>query len=160
MKSSKVKLMLRTVWILCVVALLSATGAANPRLNDNDRQDNNRDRELVVMTRNMYLGTDFGPILSATTFPEFAQRVADAYIEVQHSNIPERAAALALEIDRKQPHLIGLQEASIWRTGPFGGPATTVQFDALKSLLEELDSLGLHYTPIEFLGWNEPSFTI
>lgn len=151
MKSSTMKLMLRTVWILCVVALLNATGAANPRLNDNNQQDNDSNRALVVMTRNMYLGTDFGPILAATTFPEFAQEVAEAYIEVQHSNIPERAAALAREIDRKQPHLIGLQEASIWRTGPFGAPATTVAFDALQSLLDALSARGLHYTPISII---------
>ena len=151
MKNRSMKVILRTVWVLCVVALISATAAANPQFNDNNQESNERDRALVVMTRNMYLGTDFGPILAATTFPEFAQEVAEAYIEVQHSNIPERAAALASEIDRKQPHLIGLQEASIWRTGPFGGPATTVTFDALQSLLDALSARGLHYTPISII---------
>jgi endonuclease/exonuclease/phosphatase family metal-dependent hydrolase len=151
MKSSTMKLMLRTIWVLCLVAVLNTTGAANPRLSDNNQQGNDSNRALVVMTRNMYIGTDFGPILAATTFPEFAQEVAEAYIEVQHSNIPERAAALAREIERKQPHLIGLQEASIWRTGPFGGPATTVTFDALQSLLDALSARGLHYTPISII---------
>jgi endonuclease/exonuclease/phosphatase family metal-dependent hydrolase len=109
------------------------------------------DRVLTVMTRNMYFGTDLSEIISATTFEEFLAEVAEAYQEVQQSNIPERTRALAQEIEATQPHLVGLQEASVWRTGPFGGPATTVTHDALQSLLEELAARGLHYTPVVVL---------
>jgi endonuclease/exonuclease/phosphatase family metal-dependent hydrolase len=108
-------------------------------------------RPLTVMTRNMDEGTDFGPIFAATTFPQFAVEVAAAYVEVGQSNIPERAAAVAREIEVKQPHLIALQEVSVWRTGPFGGPATTVTYDALQSLLDELNRRGLHYAPLAVL---------
>ena len=106
------------------------------------------DRPLVVVTHNMYLGTDFGPILGASSFPEFANAVANAYVEVQQSNIPERAEAIAKEIGLQRPELVGLQEVSIWRTGPFGGPANSVTFDALQSLLEALAARQLHYAPV------------
>lgn len=110
-----------------------------------------RDRPITVMTRNMFIGADLSPILGATSFEEFLGAVANAYVDVQQSNIPERAAAVADEIQAKQPHLVGLQEVSIWRTGPFGGPATTVTYDALQSLLDELAIRGLSYTPIAIL---------
>ncbi len=112
----------------------------------------NKDRGLTVMTRNMDEATDFGPIFAAQTFPEFATQVAAAYGEVQQSKIAERAAAIAREIEATQPQLVGLQEVSIWRTGPFGGPATVVTYDALQSLLDELNNRGLHYTPIAVLA--------
>ena len=58
---------------------------------------------------------------------------------------------MAAEIELTRPELIGLQEVSVWRTGPFGGPATTVTFDTLQSLLDALSARGLHYTPISIL---------
>ena len=115
---------------------IPAWGVPNADHDGDDDEDNGR--LLNVMTRNMFIGTDFGPILTATTFDQFASEVAIAYLHVQQSNIPERAAALAKEIRAKQPDLVGLQEASIWRTGPLFGAATTVTYDALQSLLDEL----------------------
>lgn len=138
------KLMLRAVLALCVVAGLHTTATANSG-------DHNNRRELTVMTRNMYLGADFDGVLGATSFPEFANEVAALYIHVQQSRIQERAAAVAREIESTRPQLIGLQEVSVWRTGPFGGPATTVTFDSLQSLLDALSARGLHYTPIAIL---------
>ncbi len=99
----------------------------------------------------MFLGADFGPVLGATSFGDFLEAVKNTYLSVQQSNIPARAAAVADEIEARQPDLVGLQEVSIWRTGPFGGPATTVTYDALQSLLDELESRGLHYAPIAVL---------
>jgi endonuclease/exonuclease/phosphatase family metal-dependent hydrolase len=151
MKTHMKKLMLRTFLVLCIVALLSSTGFARFADNDRDSHDNARARQLKILTRNMYLGTDFGPILGATSFPEFANAVAAAYIQVQQSNIPARADGIAKEIEANRPDLIGLQEASIWRTGPFGGPANTVAFDALQSLLDALAARGLHYAPVAII---------
>ena len=110
-----------------------------------------RDRVLTVMTRNMDTGTDFGPIFSATTPLQLLTAVGAAYAEVQASNIPERAAGIAKEIEANQPDLVGLQEVTTVHTGPFGGPATTLVFDQLQSLLDELASRGLHYAPIAVL---------
>src|SRR6266496_291818 len=60
-----------------------------------------RDRVLTVMTRNLDTGTDFGPIFSATTPLQLLTAVGEAYAEVQASNIPERAAGIAKEIEAK-----------------------------------------------------------
>lgn len=139
MKKRLVRLTMFWALTICFVFPLTPKSAAS------------NDRPLVVMTRNMFLGTDFGPVLGATSFEGFLVAVGNAYLNVQQSNIPERAAAIAEEIQDKQPHLIGLQEVSIWRTGPFGGPATTVTYDALQSLLDELAVRGLHYRPIAIL---------
>jgi len=106
-------------------------------------------RVLTVMTYNVDEGTDLAPVLGATTLAELATAVADVYTEVQASNIPERAAGIARQIEATRPDLIGLQEVSAWRTGPLGSPpATTVQFDALQSLLDELAKRNLSYAPI------------
>src|SRR3989454_1423872 len=110
-----------------------------------------RARVLTVMTRNMDTGTDFRPIFSATSPLQLLTAVGAAYAEVQASNIPERAAGIAKEIEATQPALVGLQEVTTVHTGPFGGPATTLVFDQLQSLLDELASRGLHYAPIAVL---------
>jgi endonuclease/exonuclease/phosphatase family metal-dependent hydrolase len=107
------------------------------------------DRLLTTMTRNLDEGTDFGPIFAATDFSQFATEVANAYLEVQASNIPERSAAIADEIAARQPYLIGLQEVSVWRTGPLFGHADTVTYDALQSLLQALEARGQHYSVIK-----------
>ncbi len=106
-------------------------------------------RVVTVMTYNVDEGTDLAPVLGATTLAELVTAVAEVYAEVQASNIPERAAGIARQIEIAHPDLIGLQEVSTWRTGPLGSPpATTVQFDALQSLLDELAKRNLTYAPI------------
>src|SRR5258707_1154657 len=82
--------------------------------------------QITFMTRNMDAGTDFGPVLAAHTFPELLAGVAALYAEVQASNPPERAVAVAREIAAAQPDLVALQEVSQWRTGPLFGNPTTV----------------------------------
>lgn len=112
--------------------------------------DDNRDRELTVMTRNMYPGTDFGEVFAAQTFPEVMAEVAEAFAEVQASNVPERIAAIADQIEDSQPALVALQEVALWRTGPIGdpAPANDVAFDYLQMLLDELGSRNLSYSAV------------
>jgi endonuclease/exonuclease/phosphatase family metal-dependent hydrolase len=114
-------------------------------------QASEKDRGLTVMTRNLDNGTDFGPIFAAQTPTELVIAVSATYAEIQASNIPERAAAIAKEIAAAQPDLVGLQEVFTYRIGPFGGPATTVTYDALQSLLDELERRGVHYAPLAIL---------
>jgi len=105
-------------------------------------------RSVTVMTENMDEATDFGPVIAATSLPQLLNAVTVTYREVQASNIPQRAAGVAREIGATQPTLVGLQEVSEWRTGPFGSrtpTASTVQFDQLQSLLDALNQQGLHY---------------
>jgi endonuclease/exonuclease/phosphatase family metal-dependent hydrolase len=110
-------------------------------------------RGVKVMTRNVDEGTDLDFILAAAaegTFDDLLASVAQTYREVVDSKIPERAAAIAREIGDEQPDFVGLQEVSIWRTGPLFDPkpARKVEFDPLKSLLAELERLGQHYEPV------------
>ena len=108
------------------------------------------DHTVTIMSQNMFgEGADFTPAFTATSLPALEAAVGTIYQQVQASNIPERAVAMADEIGEAQPALVGLQEVFQWFTGPLGSPpATTVQFDSLQSLLHALAQQGLHYAPV------------
>jgi endonuclease/exonuclease/phosphatase family metal-dependent hydrolase len=109
------------------------------------------------MTRNLYLGADLDQAIAAifSGNPDAIIKAATAtWASVVATNFPERAEILADEIAHSQPHLVGLQEVSLYRTGPpdtFSDnptPARRVRFDYLETLLRELDERGLHYAPV------------
>lgn len=104
--------------------------------------------EPTVMTRNLYLGADLAPAIAAPDVPSLLQAAAGIFQSVVATSFPERAVLLAQEIADTSPHLIGLQEVALWRTGALfdPAPATTVAFDFLDSLQAELASLGQTYT--------------
>jgi hypothetical protein len=131
-----------------VASLLMAT--AFLVLGSSTAFSNNRDRQLTVMTRNMYLGTDFGEIFAAQSEFELITEVAEAYTDVQTGLPQARISAIADEIESSAPALVGLQEVALWRIGEFTNPApsTQVTYDFLQILLDELDSRGLTYTPL------------
>lgn len=109
-----------------------------------------RGGELTVMTRNLYFGTDLGPVIAATTPTEFFTRVAAALTQSQATDFAGRAEAWADEIEQARPDLVGLQEAVLWRTqtpADFSATpnATTVEADFVELLLAELRSRGLKY---------------
>ncbi|MBM3667616.1 MAG: hypothetical protein FJW90_09105 [Actinobacteria bacterium] len=102
--------------------------------------------KVTVMTRNLYLGADLGPGLSAPDLNSFVDAAGTIVNQVDANNFPARAKSLAAEILNKKPHLVGLQEVALWRTaannpGSAGSPgtATTVEYDWLDSLLDELN---------------------
>lgn len=100
-------------------------------------------RELTVMTQNMYLGSSLNPALEAQTPEAFVEAVARIYATVQYTNFPQRAEAIADEIQKQDPDLIGLQEVSKWTTGGVNPPAG---YDFLAILENDLSARGLHYT--------------
>ena len=78
--------------------------------------------------------------------------VAETLRIIQQTNFPERAAAIASQIKRAQPDVIGLQEVSLIRRQIPGDfflgnpqPAQDVIYDYLDILLGELAREGLHY---------------
>jgi endonuclease/exonuclease/phosphatase family metal-dependent hydrolase len=108
-------------------------------------------RVVTVMTRNVYTGVDdkLNAVATATSFTDLLVKVAAVYQAYFTRNFPERAAALAVEIEATQPDLIGLQEAVLVRTqsppdGP-ATPATAVALDYVQILLDALAARGLHY---------------
>ena len=101
---------------------------------------------LTVMTWNVYYGTDPNIVLQAQTFEELAYYAGQAWGLAQFTNFPERAGALARAIALQRPHLVGVQEAALWRTGDFlSPPAENVAFDFLELLTDSLHARGLDY---------------
>lgn len=114
------------------------------------------DGTITVMTRNLYIGTDLNIVVGATTPAEIPVRVAQFYANVQATNFAERAEALADEIERDRPYLIGLQEVALYRIqaqsdyvqGVTTPNATDVAIDFLEVLQEELNERRLPYNVI------------
>jgi len=112
---------------------------------------------ITVMTRNLYLGANLDPAIAAifSGNPDAISQAATAtWASVVATNFPERAEVLADEIAHSQPQLVGLQEVSLYRTGPADTfsenptPARRVRLDYLEILLQELNERGLHYAPV------------
>ncbi len=100
-------------------------------------------QELTVMTRNLYVGADFMPVIAAKTPEEFAAAVQATIGKIAASNFPERAQALAAEIVEKQPHLVGLQEVYNFT---FNGSNSQPPFrDYLADLMAALAAQGTDY---------------
>ena len=130
---------------ITLLAVSVATAGAGP--------GNNKVRTFSVMTRNLDTGSDFGYVLQVALDPSATQfdillAVSNTYAEILNSNIPGRAKAIAHEIQATLPPVIGLQEITTLRTGPYGRPADTIVVDGLKSLLDALNAEGLHYKAI------------
>jgi endonuclease/exonuclease/phosphatase family metal-dependent hydrolase len=101
---------------------------------------------VKVMTRNIFLGADLTPGLEAPNPAAFFEANGEILREVDETDFPRRAPALAREIRKKKPDLVGLQEVALWRTGPAsldpiaeGPSATDVEHDFLDLLLDEVN---------------------
>lgn len=113
-----------------------------------------KSRPVGVITRNLYLGADLTPAVTAPDLPGLVAAATGIWQQVRATNFPERARALAFEIKKNAPLLVGLQEVALWRIGrpdgppALGGtPATHVVYDFLALLLGELDH-GDQYRPV------------
>ena len=110
------------------------------------------DRQVTVMSRNLFLGTDLKPILQAPSLPALFAAVGAGWTQVQANDFPQRAEALAGEIAGSEPDLVGLQEAMLFRTDvPPDGPATpaeTVAYDFVDLLVDALADRGLDYEAV------------
>jgi hypothetical protein len=53
------------------------------------------DRQVTVMSRNLFLGTDLKPILQAPSLPALFAAVGAGWTQVQANDYPARAEALA-----------------------------------------------------------------
>lgn len=106
---------------------------------------------ISVLTWNVYYGTDPAPLLTAP-LEQVPFLAAQVWATVQRTNFPERAGALAAAIAAHRPHLVGVQEAAIYRIQSPGdaivggaAPATTVVYDFLPLLQDSLAARGLRY---------------
>lgn len=107
---------------------------------------------LTAMTRNIYIGGDVDIVLGATDPSQVPVLVAQVFQQVQSTNFPERAVALAREIACTKPQVVGLQEVSLIRyqspgDAVVGGtiPAVDTLYNYLGILLRALRANGAHY---------------
>ena len=103
--------------------------------------------DVKVMTRNVYLGADLTPGVRAANLQQLVNAAGGILGSVDRNNFAVRAKGLAAEIAAEKPHLVGLQEAALWRTAPctqspLPPKATTVRYDYIKMLLKELNRRG------------------
>jgi hypothetical protein len=104
--------------------------------------------QVTVMTWNIYVGANVDIVLEATDLFDLAVKVAAAYDTLQLTNFPERAEAIARQVAKKRPHLIGLQEVSLiqrFSTFPPDPTSFMEQTNFLDILLNALDMKGLNY---------------
>jgi endonuclease/exonuclease/phosphatase family metal-dependent hydrolase len=134
---------------LIVLLVLGVTAAvARPVLPPNATGP---DRNLTVMTRNIYFGADLGPVLEAETPSAFLHEAIAAFEQAMASDFPARAAAIADEIVEEEPALVGIQEATWWRTSTLTEPPTPIaeySVDFVGLILDELDDRGASYEAI------------
>lgn len=130
--------------LLAVTALAAIAPAAEAQKGKAKGNAN-----VTVMTRNLYLGTDLIPIATSPTLDAFKANATAGFNQVKATNFPARAKLIAKEVQRTKPDLIGLQEASLWRTGPSDASATPnatkVEYDYVKLLVKALERAGLNY---------------
>ncbi len=137
---------------LSLLAALALGGAIAPAAAPAAEND------LTVMARNVYLGADLIP-LATTPAERFEEAAASRFRTVERNDFATRAKAIAAEIRRHKPDVVGVQEAAIWRRGPDGvkdgrrTPATQIIYDSTEVLLKELANLGQRYRVIAGRDW-------
>jgi endonuclease/exonuclease/phosphatase family metal-dependent hydrolase len=112
--------------------------------------------QIKVMSRNLYLGASiFDVIEVALADPTLLPGAVEVFWQtVQDTDFETRAKAIADEIKRYKPHLVGLQEVSTYRTqtpgdfllGNFTPNAANVELDFLAILMAELEARKLKYS--------------
>jgi Endonuclease/Exonuclease/phosphatase family len=91
-----------------------------------DAKGKKKGHQLTVMTRNLYLGADLNPALQASGIEGAVNAAYEIEQQVHRTKFPSvRAALLANEIKKRKPDVVGLQEAALWRTGPYDLSAVT-----------------------------------
>ena len=108
--------------------------------------------DLIVMTRNIYVGTDVDMVMMARSPEEVPLLATQAFQMLLSTNFAGRAELLANEIERTKPDLIGLQEVTLFRMQSpgdliVGGTELATQpfLDYLSILLNVLTTRGLDY---------------
>lgn len=124
-----------------------------------DGAELSRDRagapELSVLTWNVYVGASIEAVLTESDPALIPLRVAEAFAAVQATDFEERAAAIAEAIARHRPHLVALQEVSLFRLQEEGDvlggnpvPAEDTVLDYLETLGDALEARGLRYRSV------------
>jgi endonuclease/exonuclease/phosphatase family metal-dependent hydrolase len=143
----------RPLLALATLSLLISCSDDSPGEPFGPEAENDAGREYVeqaaigIMTRNLYVGADVDAVIAALVSPDPADdqgALVAAIATLQATSYPHRAAAIADEIARARPHLVGLQEVSkIDITLP--PLQVDLHLDFLPVLVAELQARGLPY---------------
>ena len=103
---------------------------------------------VTALTWNVYVGAEIGRVIQARTPEEAIALATEEWAHVQATNFPARAGMLAQAIAARRPHVVGLEEAALYRTTdrPFEELATHVAYDFLQLLVDSLRARGLDYS--------------
>jgi endonuclease/exonuclease/phosphatase family metal-dependent hydrolase len=109
--------------------------------------------DVKVMSRNLYLGADLIPLVGTKDRDDVARTASGIFSIVRQTNFPLRSRAIAAEIRRTKPDLIGLQEVALFRRSADGQQddqvnATRILYDFLGILQKELRKRGMSYRAV------------
>ncbi len=104
---------------------------------------------VIVLNWNLYIGTDVDAVIAALVTPDPTDdlpALLQAVATLQATDFPSRAEAIADEIARERPHVVGLQEVSVVDIDltPLGLPID-IELDFLAILQAALTARGLDY---------------
>lgn len=103
---------------------------------------------VTALTWNVYVGAEIGRVIQARSPEEAIALATEEWAHVHATNFPARAGMLAQAIAARRPHVVGLEEAALYRTTdrPFEELATHVAYDFLQLLVDSLRARGLDYS--------------
>ncbi len=120
---------------LAMAAVLIVTGVFASGAQANGGHAKGHAQDVTVMTRNLYLGADLIPVATAPA-DQFGHVAATVFDSVAATDPNARMKLVAAEIAKAKPDLVGLQEVSLWRTGP--APAAKVVYDYSSTIMKAL----------------------
>ena len=144
---------LRSLTLLALSLGMACNGDAKPLAGPDNASTAERGAErgprLAVMSRNLYIGANVDAVIAALASPDPGVNfptLLNAIGVLQETAYPRRAEALAKEIARHRPQVVGLQEVSQLDIDltPFGVPFS-ISLDFLSILQDELARKGLDY---------------
>lgn len=152
------------IFLISLILCSSCSETSSP-IEETDADPNNEEELLItfgadeasgkvkVLSRNIYIGTNVTSLFGQVSLLEIPSAVRDAFNLLENTNFTERAEALAVEIEKTKPHLIGLQEvAHVFIQSPgdyLSGNSQLADlevYDYLQILLDALSARGLNYS--------------
>lgn len=125
----------RALGALAVAAVLVVAVPAPARAGEAE--------EITVMSRNLYLGADVGPAMEL--LPDLGAAATSMWQQVHQTNFTARADAIAQEIAGAAPHVVALQEATVWSCAAHAWSRPVAVYDFTAMLLDALSARGERY---------------
>ena len=156
MKSSKWRVVWNTKMVSQFVLLIVFAVSASPVHSDSPAVAPKA--SITVMSRNLYVGASFYALVGASTPKDISERVAMVYERILSSQFPRRAEAISDEIVRKQPDLVGLQEAPLFGRPFVGGASSPIHLNQRRSSLITYRSCSTHWSVgVPIMPWRQSS---